>query len=136
MDPITAIQTVSSLTSLIKTCRTVIEAIREFRHGDDNLAERMLDVETFVEFLQGLERILRNQRTRHQISHPVLQKALRDAGSTVERLKPRLEWIKGTESLVPRRLKWLKFQAEFQKLRDRIKYHNITLYEFLTVAQV
>jgi archaellum component FlaC len=136
MDPITAIQTLSSLTSLIKTGRTVIEAIDDFRHGDENLAELSLDVETFVEFLQGLERVLGNRRTKHRIEHGVLQKRLREAKNTVERLKHRLESIAGTEHLVSRRLKWLKSQAGFQKLRSRIQYHNIALYGFLTIAQV
>jgi CII-binding regulator of phage lambda lysogenization HflD len=135
MDPITAIQTLSSLTSLIKTCRTVIEAIQEFRHGDESLAELIIDVETFLEFLQGLKRVLESRRTKHRISHAVLEKALKDAASTVEKLKLRLERIKETESLIPRRLKWLKSQAEFQKLRGRMKFLNITLYGFLTLAQ-
>jgi CII-binding regulator of phage lambda lysogenization HflD len=123
------------VTSLIKTCRQVIEAIQDFRHGDDSLADLIHDVETFVEFLQGLKRVLGSRRIRHQISHAVLEKELKEAARAVEKLKPRLERIKETESLVPRRLKWLKSQAEFQKLRARIKYHKITLYGFLAIAQ-
>jgi hypothetical protein len=53
MDPVTAIQLVESLVSLIKGCRTTLRAIKDFNRGDDDLADLARDVESLFAFLQG-----------------------------------------------------------------------------------
>lgn len=133
MEPVTAIQTVDSLISLIKLCRETWQTFEEFRHGDSSLAELVGDTETFVEFLQGLRRVLVHPRSSHNISLHVVNRALQDAFDTVSRLESRMNRIKSTNITVTRRLKWSQSRAEFQKFQARIRYHNITLHGILTL---
>lgn len=132
MDPITAIQLVASLITLIKACRTSLQAIEDFRHGDDDLAELIRDVETFVAFLQGLETLLEHQkrRSRNSLSGE-MAKALQEAQKTVHKLTRQLERVTKSNSSVARRLRWLQCRAELLKLQGRIRDHNASLTAFV-----
>jgi hypothetical protein len=132
MDPITAVQTVDSLISLIKFCCDIWQTIQEFRHGDESLAELYRDTETFIEFLKGFKRVLMHLRLNHNIRLNVLKSALQDALNTVRRFETRMNSIKNTKITVTRRLKWLKSRAEFQKFRDGIMKHDIKLNAILS----
>lgn len=132
MDPVTAIQLVASLVSLVKTCRTSLQAIKDFRDGDDDLAALVRDVDSFVAFLQGLEVLLgQYQRIRRNSVSEDLRKALQDAHLTVVKLQRELDHVKKTESSTFRRLKWLQGGAELQKLRSQIRDHSLNLNSFV-----
>lgn len=132
MDPVTAIQLVASLVSLVKTCRTSLQAIKNFRDGDDDLAALVRDVDSFVAFLQGLEVLLgQYQRSRRNSVSENLRKALQDAYLTVVKLQRELDHVKKTEPSTFRRLKWLQGGAELQKLRSQIRDHSLYLNSFV-----
>lgn len=137
MDPVTAIQLVASLLGLIKACRTSLQAIEDFRHGDDDLAELVRDVETFIDFVQGLELVLKHhQKTQRHLIFRGLRKALDDAHKTAQRLEKQLEHVHKSNSSVGRRLRWLQGRAQLEKLRGRIKHHNTSLTGFVMMICV
>lgn len=132
MDPVTAIQLVASLVSLTKACRTTLRAIKDFKCGDNDLADLARDVESLFAFLQGLEGLLGHQRRarRNCIADDLreaLQSQLQDAAFTVLKLQTELERIKETGLSAVRRLRWLQAQTELHKFRNRIRDHSSSL---------
>lgn len=135
-DPITAVQLTDSIFSLIRVCRSIILTIQAYRSGDDDLGSLCSDVENHTEFLVGLRRVLNHRRTNLSMSPTVIKNALEEAEKTILLLQKRVKAIVETESLVTRRLKWLREKGDFEKLLMRIRNHNVALQSFLILMQV
>jgi hypothetical protein len=130
-----AIQLIASLISLIKACRTSLQAIEDFRDGNDALADLVRDVESFATFLQRLEEIIGSYQGRARLAliSQDLRKALHEARSLVLKLQRLLERLLKTGSSVIRRARWLKAGVKVQKLRSDIRDHSLRLNMFLTL---
>jgi hypothetical protein len=134
MDPVTAIQLVPSLLSLIKACRASLQAIKDFKNGDVDFGDFLQDVEIFVAFVQALERVLGHMEQRRRTSLPEgMQRALQETRKTLIRLDKKLEHIKKADSSAARRIKWLQGRAELQKLQDNIRNHKLSLHSFMAL---
>jgi len=132
MDPVTAIQLVASLISLVKTCRASLQAIKDFKDSDDDLADLVSDVESFTAFLQELEEVLGRCQQRSLLSSKSegLHKVLQAARFTVLKLQRELDRLKATGSPTVRRVRWLQAHAELQKHRCRMREHASGLHGF------
>lgn len=134
MDVVTAVQLASSVIELVRVCNEILQLIQEFRHGYEAIADLVHEVEFFAEFLRGLKRILEHRRTYHRIDPNTIKRALEHADATLLMLWTKLEPIQNTGSSAARRLKWMLRRASFQKLRIRIREHNVFLHTLSSVV--
>jgi len=134
MEPLSALQSVDAIISLIKVCRAILQTLQDYRNSDVLLAELARDVAIFAEFLQGLKRVLEHRRSSFNISPLVMNSALAEADRTVNSLQKKVGDLKKSSVTVARRLKFLRGQTEFRKLSARIKHHNMSLHSFLSLV--
>jgi hypothetical protein len=118
----------------MKACRTSLQAIKDFKNGDDDFAELARDVEIFNTFVQGVERVLCHQQKTHgNLLSKDMQSALQEAHSTVAKLYEKLERVKKADTSSARRIRWLQGRAELEKLRGQTRNHNLRLNGFISL---
>ncbi|KAI1375398.1 ankyrin repeat protein [Hypoxylon crocopeplum] len=135
MEPVTIIGLIVSVVELLKTTKSVVKVIHNFKNGDKDLSTLSNDISAFTEALIGFDRILRSRRTIHRISGPVIENVLRHSTELIQDLEARLLQLSKSEFSTVRRAKWVRHKSSIAKLHTQLKEQNAMLHTFLAITQ-